>query len=236
MQQQHVPFVKKPSGKRKYPVEVRSAGHMGDGVFATRNIKRGEVCCFYDGIVLRDGFVLSSTDAGAVVSNVFGYNQHVVNDLNLAGFNNEIRPGGCAQLCNDASTEYEDGDFKYLKSINVKSDLLDDGSMVFVAKKPIKKDEQLFYTYGKQYWDRKKERESDGTCYNPKDYFKMTLEEMEWDSAFIAEIMEQYPEGNDLEDFIQRWKLLRKVEEREKEEYEMDELVELLSKMKIEWG
>ena len=224
MQQRDLPFfAKKPSGKREYPVEVRSAGHMGDGVFATRMIRSGEVCCFYDGIVLRDGGVLSSANiAGAVVSNVFGYNQHIAGDLYIAGFNKAIRPGGCAQLCNDASTEYDENkksDIEYLKkNINVAFKLQEDGSIVFVARKRIKKNEQLFYPYGKHYWDIKRARESDGTCYNPKDYFKMTLEKMEWDSVFVAEIMEQYPEGNDLEDFIQRWKLLIKVEEHEKEE------------------
>lgn len=207
MQQQHVPFVKKPSGKREYPVEVRSAGHMGDGVFATRNIKRGEICCFYDGIVV------SSKEAGVLVSNVHGYNQIITDDMVIAGFTKQIRPGGCAQLCNDASTDYEDDDLKYLKNINVHIWIEADGACapLFVAKKPIKKNEQLLYNYGKDYWDARLSRETYGEIA-PKGYFKLALDAY-GDSELTAEMMEQYPEGNNLEDFIQRWKLQRRLGE-----------------------
>ena len=32
---------------KDYPVEVKSARDKGMGVFATKNIKRGDICCYY---------------------------------------------------------------------------------------------------------------------------------------------------------------------------------------------
>lgn len=52
----------------KYPVEVRATIDMGNGVFATRDIKKGELCCFYDGII-----VPSRTGMDGFMSGKLGY-------------------------------------------------------------------------------------------------------------------------------------------------------------------
>ena len=107
--------------KKGYPVEVKPAGIKGNGVFATRDIKRGEILCFYDGIVC-PGSVFSG-----LISGDYGYgqsyNEVVSQGKTIAGFPECLRDGGCAQLCNDASTTYtDDTDLKYLKNINVREE------------------------------------------------------------------------------------------------------------------
>ena len=66
----------------------------------------------------------------------------------LAGFRSQLRHGGCAQMCNDASTTYtDDTDLTYLKNINVKEYHMYDDSgrlcLYFAATKRIKKGEEL---------------------------------------------------------------------------------------------
>ena len=91
----------------------------------------------------------------------------------IAGFRVQFRPGGCAQLCNDASTSYYDGDPSYMKKINVEHKCIN-GTLVFVAKKRIKKGEELLHSYGSQYWAMKRERESGGTR-TAKDHFTILM-------------------------------------------------------------
>ena len=143
---------------KSYPVEVRDAGHMGKGVFATKNIKRGNICCYYDGIFC------AGLNMATLTSNAFGYAQGLKCGGTLAGFTKQFHNGGVGQLINDASTDYKsDTDLKYLKKINVTFD--DAGGMdkplICVATKNIKKGEQLFYNYGYTYWKSRKNREAD---------------------------------------------------------------------------
>ena len=151
--------------KKGYPVEVKSAGIKGNGVFATRDIKRGEILCFYDGIVCSDLTV------GTLMSGSHGYNQSygeasTYRELrtvgrSIAGFPECLRDGGCAQLCNDASTTYTDEkDLKYLKNINVK-EVYSGNTFVFCASKRIKKGQEILYSYGPQYWAGKKRRQEE---------------------------------------------------------------------------
>jgi SET domain-containing protein len=146
-----------PLMQTSFPVEVKSAGEKGVGVFATRDIKRGETCCWYDGVMCPDQYVAAFT------SGAFGYAYDCTSapgKLVLAGFRTEIRRGGCAQLCNDAAREYDENDLLYLKHINVMSRDVE-GRVTFVAKKPIKKGQELLYSYGAYYWRMRRLREVD---------------------------------------------------------------------------
>ena len=102
---------------KKYPVEVKSAGDKGMGVFATRNIRRGEICCYYDGVITAGGV------QATLVTGTHGFAQAINNSsgkqIALAGFRTQLRHGGCAQMCNDASTTYTERNLEYLKHINV---------------------------------------------------------------------------------------------------------------------
>ena len=77
----------------------------------------------------------------------------------FAGFRTMLRPGGCAQLCNDAATDYTDDDLAYLKHINVAMLFFADGDgVVFYAKKPIKRGDELLFSYGAEYWQIRRVR------------------------------------------------------------------------------
>ena len=139
----------------KFPVEVRSAGDKGLGVFATRNVKRNEYVCWYDGVRC------ANSSIAALTTGAFGYSEHGHRELPqlFAGFRTMLRPGGCAQLCNDAATDYTDGDLAYLKHINVAMLFFADGDgVVFYATKPIKRGDELLFSYGAEYWQIRRVR------------------------------------------------------------------------------
>ena len=140
---------------RGFPVEVKEAGGKGRGAFATRDVRRGQVCCWYDGIIA------DSCYKATLATGDFGYCLATENETYIAGFRAQLREGGCAQLCNDASTTYTDqSDLKYLKHINVKIEAYANGDgIAFIATKPIKKGEELLFSYGPGYWKTKRERE-----------------------------------------------------------------------------
>lgn len=169
---------------KSYPVEVRDAGHMGKGVFATKNIKRGNICCFYDGVKC------ANLEHATLTSNAFGYAQALKCGIILAGFTKQFREGGVAQLINDASTDYKnDRDKEYLKKINVTfDDTCDiDKPFVCIATKNIKKGEQLFYNYGGEtYWKARKEREADPKQKDltPKSIFRQKIKAFEEKMSF----------------------------------------------------
>ena len=165
--------------KKGYPVEVKSAGIKGNGVFATRDIEIGEILCYYD------GFVCQCPNIALLISGDYNYGQNYdeVTSYNaeslrktIAGFPEYLRDGGCAQLCNDASTTYTDEtDLKYLKNINVQEEP-SGNTLVFCASKRIKKGQEILYSYGPQYWTGKKNREEvmgqvDG--YDPREFPKL---------------------------------------------------------------
>ena len=76
---------------RSFPVEVRAAGaDKGLGVFATRKIKRGEFCCWYDGIMC--GNYLNTL----LITGEHGYAQET-NRGWIAGIRTPTRPGGVAR-------------------------------------------------------------------------------------------------------------------------------------------
>ena len=142
-----------PPHIKSYPVEMRPS--EGTGVFATRNIPRGAVVCWYDGAVVADNA------AAALIFGKQGYNQ-LMTDCVVGGFPEMMHNGGCAQLVNDYATEYGSNDLKYKKHINVEIDgaELDGGriSIAFIATKRIKKGSEFVYSYGQGYWESRRLR------------------------------------------------------------------------------
>lgn len=203
--------IKRTSG---FPVEVRPAGSKGLGVFATRRIRRGELCCWYDGMLCPNRMFATA------VTGDFGYAQSTVNDQVIAGFRTMLRPGGCAQLCNDASTEYIDmTDLKYLKHINVTKALYSEASggkaMIFFATKPIAKGDELLYSYGAEYWATKKLREADAPGSTWRSLFaRSQVEKMARmspsEAAQRTMVLAQYTtEGETLEAYKKRFTIAR---------------------------
>ena len=152
-------LVAAPPHITNYPVEVGPSPGKGNGVFATRNIPRGSVVCWYAGLVVAD------SASGPLVSGKQGYNQHLgteFNDIFVAGFPEMLHDGACAQLINDYATEYIESDLRYLKHINVDINVVElaggEISVAFIAKKRIKKGSELFYCYGQGDWQSRRLR------------------------------------------------------------------------------
>jgi len=146
----------------EYPVYLKNTRDMGVGVFASRNIKKNEICCFYDGIYIKlDEDYISPCICHLITGNA-GYNQQLGNknreSFYVAGFTKCFRDGGVGQLQNDYSTTTSiDERRKYLKDkkTNTFPDKLEkDGRIVLVhrANRKIKKNEQLFHDYSHLYW------------------------------------------------------------------------------------
>jgi hypothetical protein len=186
---------------KSYPVEVRPSEGKGNGVFATRNIPRGTVVCWYDGIMMAD------SAAALLITGKQGYNQ-LVNDFVVAGFPEMMHKGGCAQLINDYATEYEEGDLKYRKHINVNIDFggaeeMDGGrsSIAFITTKKIKKGSELFYHYGQGYWNARRLRMA-----------TMNIED-DYVLAVMAIVLDQ-AEGSDSEAKLLAYHLYREAREK----------------------
>lgn len=139
----------------EFPTEIRPC-KWGRGVFATRDIKKGENLCIYDGVWL-DGN-----------PNECEYSlnwQGVIID----GFKEVKTPGGWAQLCNDgyafilAETDKMPQVLKDIAIYMKKSTELNNVSLksigktvYFCAERDIKKDEEIYFSYGFRYWMGKK--------------------------------------------------------------------------------
>ena len=87
-------------------MEVKSAGDKGMGVFATKNIKRGDICCYYDGIIC------AGAASSMFITGEHGFAQMLLNRDGtysgaLAGFRSQFRHGGCAQMCNASMSSME---------------------------------------------------------------------------------------------------------------------------------
>lgn len=172
-----------PPNMTSFPVEVKTARRMGLGVFTTRDVKKGEILCFYDGIICE-------SHIACTVSDKMGYDLEIGNSTSIAGFRSVLRPGGCGQLINDASNDvrciddedtYEDA--KYWRKINV--DIDDDNC--FYATKNIRRGRQLFFNYGRKYW-------SNNSWY---------------DERFAELQKEQKNTALKMEDYVERWRQWR---------------------------
>ena len=133
-----------------YPVYVKETENMGKGVFASRNIKKNEICCWYDGVIIINN---SSSLISEVITGIDGYQQEIDDNVSIAGFKTYFSNGGVAQMCNDYSTNYKDDDNEYRKNINIKKVNINPFNVTYIASKDILKDEQLFVSYGSKYWE-----------------------------------------------------------------------------------
>ena len=211
----------------EYPVEVRPTIDMGNGVFATRDIKKGELCCFYDGII-----VCSDMGMEGLISNRLGYGHDFVvkrtitrirdeevreviksADEMIAGFTKQLRRGGVGQLINDWSMSYDDYDYDYLKNINTYAQCErvgvnpDDYIILMIANKDIKKDSQLFYQYGSRYWQNHNEWYI--APYKHKQYFEGFVNSMRHlTREDKARFIRRYSNGNELKDYRNRYRIV----------------------------
>jgi len=192
-----------------YPVEVRPAGDKGMGVFAKRYIKKGEICCYYDGVITRGKYqAMFTTGKHGFAQAVFDSDG---DEDALAGFRTQLRFGGCAQMCNDALTTYTDeNDLTYLKNINVKEKQISPNSMVFVATKRIKKGKELLYSYGPDYWRTHNERQTgiaNGEDLSVSKYFEGALKKCQnIPQIQLKKLKKEYStEGEKMQDYYNRW-------------------------------
>ena len=197
-----------PSGKWN-KVEVKPSPGKGNGVFATKKIKKGEAICWYDGVFCKVYDKYWMNNAPVFITGKTGYNQNTkyYPDKDyydcLAGTTRELRKGGVASLINDYSnsadpevilknllykryncdkqiTYDEDGNFK---------------SYIVVAEKNIELGEELFVCYGDKYW----------TCADKK-----------WKEEDIKNIVQEknpdYSQShNSIEDYITRAKIVKNL-------------------------
>lgn len=166
-----------PNTGLPYPVKVKKSSikNAGNGVFATRDIEKSEIVCFYDGIHLCDSGWVKWWDECifkqykhrnmntfayyiAFVSGRDGYFQNYA-DHYVAGYTQEFNQGGVGQLINDYTTDYS----KYNeKNYNV---TMWGNRPYMVARRDIKKGEELFQAYSAAYWA------DEYTFTNPTEYF-----------------------------------------------------------------
>lgn len=202
----------------KFPVEVKPVEAKGGvGVFATRNIQKGEICCFYDGLLCANQWM------ACMVAGRNGYNAALTAQSNgpiIAGFQRQWREGGCAQLCNDASTAYSDTDPSYLKDINVVERLSSHLSLVLVAKKRIKKGHELLLSYGAHYWKVKRASkeyyEYDSTSSEFRDFARQKVDSLDLGSDKASELVEIFcaeyeAHGNGMEGYVARLMVLMSI-------------------------
>ena len=208
-----VPLATPITPGNSFPVQVRDAGKKGRGVFATRIIRKGEVCCWYDGIVT-DGIATAHWTTGMT-----GYAQRLLEDRDwfIAGFRSQFRPGGCAQLCNDASTDYSTHDVGYLKQINVKEAMSAEGAFAFVATKRIKQGEELLYSYGPGYWEFRK-LAAGLSAQAAFVSFSASLREKAEDKERFDKLVSEYDSsGGDYADYVKRYHVLMQVRKYDKD-------------------
>jgi hypothetical protein len=111
------------SKKRRFPCQVRKSSipGAGNGLFATRNIKRGEIIGFYDGVFLRnrnseyvEQYLQQCrdnkhclTDVDIMLIQMEHYKQDLPEkDTVVWGYPVQLRTGGYCQIINDKFTEY----------------------------------------------------------------------------------------------------------------------------------
>jgi len=133
--------------------DIRNNVNPGYGVFATKAFKKGDALTFYTGWIIsaQKAKQLKKEQAhshivkrNTMTDNILG----VESMLELETFSIENR--GLGSFIN------------HRKKPNVKYENVDNQIIIF-ALRDIEKDEELFSSYGKGYWDQSYERTSEGT-------------------------------------------------------------------------
>ena len=208
-------------GEHIYPVEVRDAGHMGNGVFATRTIRPDETACFYDGLIINPDPHITTCLAASIVANSWGHNIDIGN-VAIAGFTEELRQGGVGQLCNDATTSADPEIRKSLKeegTYNVEALLeADVNCFMMKATRKIRKGEELFFDYGAKYWHSPRRELIPNRTVREHLEIILGLEQFfgNDDPEIISRLMERYTEGptdptDPLRHYRNRYQLVEEV-------------------------
>ncbi len=148
--------------------EVRKSNIHGNGVFATKDIKKGEIICFYDGVIItkeeyQETKSLNIVDTGTII---------------VKGYEKEYNPIGVGQFINDYAKIDLTGDRENM--LNQICDYYDndktnvsfntvEGKILIVSKEDIKKDEEILCLYNHSYWIGNHEDYSDGSLMNEID-------------------------------------------------------------------
>ena len=204
-----------PRTKLPYPVEVKpsSIKGAGNGVFATRDIKSGEIVAFYDGICCYPSNWCSKWEETCYnmgrpcpnsihiyLSFVCGRSCYTQNypDHYIAGYAFEFNQGGVAQLINDATDIYDRSwGTQVFKKYNVGSH----GNTPYMkATKDIKKGEELFHAYGVSYWNDI----HSGVVYpDPRAYWKGWKDVFPHEKCFGGKTKDEYYRRANL--FVGEW-------------------------------
>ena len=162
-----------PTGKWN-KVEVKPSPNKGNGVFATKKIKKGEAICWYDGILCKIYDNNWNNVVPALISGKTGYNQHTSHTNVIAGTTQHLRKGGVASLINDYSTTNDINEIrmnllnkKYNCDREIKYD--EDGnfkSYIVIAERNIDIGEELYVYYGVDYWTNYGKKWSDEDIKN----------------------------------------------------------------------
>lgn len=145
-------------------VEIRSSPVHNRGVFAKHDIKAGQQICYYDGVIMTRKEMqdkrIPSTYAIALPDS----------DYACIGYENPQSPLGIAQLINDGSKPKWDfltcpkthpslnRERNVLKVYTQASQMIQNvvysktRTLWIIAQKDIKADEELFISYGSEYW------------------------------------------------------------------------------------
>jgi hypothetical protein len=168
--------------KSKPIVEIRPSliSGAGNGVFVTRNVAKGEIVCFYDGEerdpVSKSDFIYSITNP-ATGNAYIGYQT----PRDPKGVSQFINDGALFELTNDLRNEggfFKIGNPRIKKKIQIYQSISDSkqncgflakrspsGKTIHtfetVAIRDIAKGEELYYTYGIDYWLSKTRLETD---------------------------------------------------------------------------
>ena len=152
-------IVDMPNGKFN-KVEVKESKGKGLGVFATKKIKKGEIICWYDGILVSIKQIEALNEIPSLIVGKNGYNQFLSKNECIAGFTKVFRNGGVGQLINDYSTTTDPNEEKiniltnkYNCDMERKYD--DKGNfkyLYFIAGRNISEGEEILHHYGVHYW------------------------------------------------------------------------------------
>ena len=189
-----------PSGKWN-KVEVKPSQGKGNGVFATKKIKKGEAICWYDGILCKIYDDDWYNVVPALITGRTGYNQNTNQNEVLAGTTQHLRKGGVASLINDYSNTNDINEIRMNllnKKYNCDRQITYDENANFksyfvIAERNIDIGEELYVYYGVDYW---------------------TNADKKWTEEFIKNIVQEQnkdynQEHNTLQDYIDRANIVK---------------------------
>jgi len=160
--------------KSEEPVEIKESNikGAGKGLFTRRDIQKGEIIGFYDGIFLSNENYNHFYEKDKILQKLdkylIKYNKGIV-----LGFPEKRRKFGYCQLCNDFNITIHDkkGDNNRYNIDMLEISKKNNCSLpVFYAIKDIKKGDELFFDYGREYWKGYDKKDHKITRISKKEY------------------------------------------------------------------